>query len=1176
MSCTHTINSCQHTVNTHSNINKSLKLESNLSNITLYHGSPNTELTQLDIAKSYGSGDQYGRGLYLTTDYDEADGYAKGGRVYKVQLDDSLKFFNMEDKLPKGIVDFLYNELKDSDDDFRNSILRYARKIYKNDDMDSLEKFYDEKEEEWKSKDGYYSANKPEVDRDDKGDLIVIYTDYNDLKNSLEQLTGNMTLRAFGGDLNPQLFGNWIMSEGYDGIITHSGKWYILYKHPEKAKIVENLQKEESNFRAFKFINHKKTQVDEGNNRQELEDKYEGSEIFVDENDDISKMCESNQYPLDVKDIKNLNQWFRDNIDKEPDEDWRNRLKDAYDCSYTQIFKGSPLKRKREIVQQYLDYKNKIEESKKSDDLYYTIYNHAKKLIELNPNIEPDKLNMSNTYLTDDLETIRTYNEVLKKIDSLTKYLDTDIKLGVISEEKAQYKRDIAGIMKRYVDMRINTIKGIKTESTHKLEEASRNELLALAKSETITRYNKSAGYKGFYLVDIDTTAIKTRDALIITNKVGKYYDTIELEDILYWIGLEVDNSRDKKATVENVRKALRGAMDGMDIKVDCSCPDFCLEENTLIKLLNGEVISVKDMKDRFDNNEELWVYSTDEKGDFKPGKVTNVWISGYKDEMIKITLDNGREIITTPNHRYMMRDGSYKRADELKEKDSLMPLYFNYHNGYEAVKSNSEKVTTYHSVYKLVADELLQDKKEEARQRTGEDIIQIHHKDFNKLNNYPSNLNPMGRLEHWHYHASLGKEHIGKFIEAGREFWKSDPRRFKAAEKQKRKAREYQINMWSNFTPEEREEYINKSRQAINRDKLSSALKDVWSSYSLEDRNKRLETNSFITNNPMTNEEFRNSEAFVIRNNNISKSLKEFHKNTTAEQRSKLYGWSKGKKFSDEHRNRISESLKGKKHTEEYKENMSKKQKEIAPRLKQSRCFRNIRELIEQKKDITPENFLANRRGGDTHYLNVFDSFEDMVSTFYNTQQYNHKVAKVEVIHYDNAIPVYDIEVEKYHNFYVDAGVMLHNCYRFAYQATVLGYKYGKPETREAKITNPHNYGSACKHIIAMLSNKQWIEQVASTVTDWVVENVEWVREFLQVTEDEFKVPDEYARYIGKHGAMKKAWDKIPDKDTEKEEQEQDQEMDQEEQPEEDIQDEIPEENNAENQESDEELEEK
>ena len=109
-----------------------------------------------------------------------------------------------------------------------------------------------------------------------------------------------------------------------------------------------------------------------------------------------------------------------------------------------------------------------------------------------------------------------------------------------------------------------------------KLEEASRNELLAKAKAETITRYNKSAGYKGFSLVDIDTTAIKTRDSIVITNRVGNYFDTVELEDILYWVGLEVDETPDKKMNLETVRRALLGAMDGMDIKVDCNCGDFC------------------------------------------------------------------------------------------------------------------------------------------------------------------------------------------------------------------------------------------------------------------------------------------------------------------------------------------------------------------------------------------------------------------------------------------------------------------------------------------------------------------------------------------------------------------------------------------------------------------------
>ena len=60
-------------------------------------------------------------------------------------------------------------------------------------------------------------------------------------------------------------------------------------------------------------------------------------------------------------------------------------------------------------------------------------------------------------------------------------------------------------------------------------------------------------------------------------------------------------------------------SIDGMDILVDCSCPDFCLEENTEIKLLNGNVVPVKELKNLFDKGEELWVYSTDEKGDFKP-----------------------------------------------------------------------------------------------------------------------------------------------------------------------------------------------------------------------------------------------------------------------------------------------------------------------------------------------------------------------------------------------------------------------------------------------------------------------------------------------------------------------------------------------------------------------------
>ena len=76
-----------------------------------------------------------------------------------------------------------------------------------------------------------------------------------------------------------------------------------------------------------------------------------------------------------------------------------------------------------------------------------------------------------------------------------------------------------------------------------KLQEASRNELLALTKSQTVTRYNKSAGYRGFYIVDIDTTSVFTRNALRVTCKVGDYWDTVEMNDILFWIQVEAEKN---------------------------------------------------------------------------------------------------------------------------------------------------------------------------------------------------------------------------------------------------------------------------------------------------------------------------------------------------------------------------------------------------------------------------------------------------------------------------------------------------------------------------------------------------------------------------------------------------------------------------------------------------------
>lgn len=110
-----------------------------------------------------------------------------------------------------------------------------------------------------------------------------------------------------------------------------------------------------------------------------------------------------------------------------------------------------------------------------------------------------------------------------------------------------------------------------------KLQEASRNELLALTKSQTVTRYNKSEEYKGFSIRDIKTDEIFSKDMLVIVCRVGDYEDIVALEDILIWVQMCAEQSTSTKNQINSkiVTQAIMNSIDGMDILVNCSCPDW-------------------------------------------------------------------------------------------------------------------------------------------------------------------------------------------------------------------------------------------------------------------------------------------------------------------------------------------------------------------------------------------------------------------------------------------------------------------------------------------------------------------------------------------------------------------------------------------------------------------------
>jgi len=101
-----------------------------------------------------------------------------------------------------------------------------------------------------------------------------------------------------------------------------------------------------------------------------------------------------------------------------------------------------------------------------------------------------------------------------------------------------------------------------------------------------------------------------------------------------------------------------------------------CFDGDTLVALADGRNLSFKEIIAEQAQGKEHFCYTIRKDGKIGIEKVINARRTKQNAEVIKLTLDNEETLICTPDHPFMLRDGSYKSAESLTKDDSLMPLY--------------------------------------------------------------------------------------------------------------------------------------------------------------------------------------------------------------------------------------------------------------------------------------------------------------------------------------------------------------------------------------------------------------------------------------------------------------------------------------------------------------------
>jgi len=100
-----------------------------------------------------------------------------------------------------------------------------------------------------------------------------------------------------------------------------------------------------------------------------------------------------------------------------------------------------------------------------------------------------------------------------------------------------------------------------------------------------------------------------------------------------------------------------------------------CFCGDTKLALADGRHLSFKEIVEEQKQGIEHFCYTIRRDGRIGLEKIAAPRRTRKNAEVVKVTFDNGQEVVCTPDHRFMLRNGTYRQAKDLMPSDSLMPL---------------------------------------------------------------------------------------------------------------------------------------------------------------------------------------------------------------------------------------------------------------------------------------------------------------------------------------------------------------------------------------------------------------------------------------------------------------------------------------------------------------------